>query len=916
MNASDVAVFAITDYWTFDGFKKLMEVNAELPADKRLGKTVLPGIELRFDILTDEEDPSDKTRVNFQVIFNDDDGYGLYRINQFYSQLKLSSTPKVISKDSFVEIAKDYPDDVLEKLVGKNRKQCQQEDYLIAGYKSCYVSYDCLDGILKNPELRNNLFIVVPWDKYGGIGKIDPILRDDIKKKLTKLANALESTKDDTIRLFLLDKELLATKSWAGSWKQFLDNDEKPCVCGSDAKNVENVGVFPNAKACWIKADTTFEGLKQVMFEPRDRVYVGSDDPSAYKYSVIDSFSVSAENDAFFFKGVGEIQFNAGLNCVAGPRGAGKSTFLDVIAMSLGYSDVLNEDRNNYAGFFFRAHDRNIVNATVRHSSIGGRKELSADTAKDSGFLFDYYYQKHIGCLADPNNEEILSRFLFEKIFKEGQGLDSVFDELGEKRDEFVSKLAINRETSVACEKEIAKESDVRAKITDKTNRAQFLSQEEIKHLLKERGKIIKLREQVRRIKTRIDKITEEPLVIKDALVDAAFFSDLRLSLIDPEGTIVPRAWKELESDADGFVASLGKTKEGIEVRVGDFAEKVSKLAPTFKFDEQLDDIWDQIQAESKKKGIAITKNDLERLDTIQKEIAGLEKQLETIETQKNEQKKLLDERRNLLKEYNDYLNSVKTNLEINFNELLKKDGAILEDTIRLELDISLSMESYLTVIENQAQHEESERFPNKKSLLELFKSLGAEKVVRDLRNNYFEDWTGRGFGSGGLDYFKKMINKEEVAMYLEEALPNLTSRLTWRPDSSKAFKQLKNCSIGERGTALLSVILIAGREPLIIDQPEDDLDHFYLYKTLTPIIKEVKKRRQLVFATHDANIVINGDAELILIVATEDGRYGDVTTASIENLKAREKVMDILEGGRDAFRRREQKYNLAYRPS
>jgi DNA gyrase/topoisomerase IV subunit A len=371
-----------------------------------------------------------------------------------------------------------------------------------------------------------------------------------------------------------------------------------------------------------------------------------------------------------------------------------------------------------------------------------------------------------------------------------------------------------------------------------------------------------------------------------------------------------------LESDADGFVASLGKTKEGIEVRVGDFAEKVSKLAPTFKFDEQLDDIWDQIQAESKKKGIAITKNDLERLDTIQKEIAGLEKQLETIETQKNEQKKLLDERRNLLKEYNDYLNSVKTNLEINFNELLKKDGAILEDTIRLELDISLSMESYLTVIENQAQHEESERFPNKKSLLELFKSLGAEKVVRDLRNNYFEDWTGRGFGSGGLDYFKKMINKEEVAMYLEEALPNLTSRLTWRPDSSKAFKQLKNCSIGERGTALLSVILIAGREPLIIDQPEDDLDHFYLYKTLTPIIKEVKKRRQLVFATHDANIVINGDAELILIVATEDGRYGDVTTASIENLKAREKVMDILEGGRDAFRRREQKYNLAYRPS
>ena len=145
--------------------------------------------------------------------------------------------------------------------------------------------------------------------------------------------------------------------------------------------------------------------------------------------------------------------------------------------------------------------------------------------------------------------------------------------------------------------------------------------------------------------------------------------------------------------------------------------------------------------------------------------------------------------------------------------------------------------------------------------------------------------------------------------MHLEEFLPSLTSHLLWRPDSSRDFKLLKECSIGERGTALLSVILITGREPLIIDQPEDDLDHFYLYKTLTPIIKEVKKRRQLIFATHDANIVINGDAELILITTTDDGKFGEVMPTSIENLDNRDWVMKVLEGGRDAFRKRKEKY-------
>jgi len=433
--------------------------------------------------------------------------------------------------------------------------------------------------------------------------------------------------------------------------------------------------------------------------------------------------------------------------------------------------------------------------------------------------------------------------------------------------------------------------------------------------LLQERAKVIKLRERINKIKTRIAQVDKEPLIVDNEIVDINFFSELLISSIDPEGTIIPVEWKELEVSADRFVKSLDKDKEKIKNQIEELTDKIIELEPSFNFDTRLADILKQIQGESIKKGITITINDLERIDSIQKEITALEEQLKVINEQKEKKATLLEERENLLTEYREYLNHIKGDLENNFSDLLKHDGAILNDTIKLKVEINLSLESYLKIIEGKAQHnpeDETPRFPVRKFLLELFNTLGAEKIIRDLRNDYFNDWSAPGFGVGSLDYFKKMQNKEEVAMYIEEFLPSFTSHLLWRSDSARDFKLLKECSIGERGTALLSVILISGREPLIIDQPEDDLDHFYLYKTLTSIIKEVKKRRQLVFATHDANIVINGDTELIFIITTDDGKFGDIILTSIENLDNRDEIMKVLEGGRDAFKRRRDKYGKA----
>ncbi|PKP59852.1 hypothetical protein CVT91_06095 [Candidatus Atribacteria bacterium HGW-Atribacteria-1] len=889
LNTSEAEVIGINDYCTIEGYEQVIS-----KSDKTGDKILFPVIEFRMNnMVLNKNDPrlNSGPRINFHIIF-DNDRELIPRIKTWLNSLGCLYEGGKQEKLGNVKI----PEDSLKVTL----------DYL-----------HVVETLEKDEGLKDKFLVWLPYDEYGGIDNIDPKNDGYFKLGLIDKANIIGSSNKKQIDFFLWKSD----KHKEEKIKKWLNERQIPCIKGSDAHEIDypfgklkSKSSQPIDKYCWIKADSTFEGLKQIIYEPKDNIFIGRENPGLFGHAVVDSFNSSDENEKFFLKKIGNIYFNPGLNCVIGSRGSGKSTLMDAVALSLGDADVLDEKRNNYIGFFFRRNVQDIITANVRHSSAGEIKELSPNTAKDSGFLFDYYHQKQIGYFADPNNESKLSRFLFEKIFQEDTEVSSLFIELEEQRDTFASELAINREKVVAHEKEISKEEEVLNKINDKNSRAKFLTQSAIKDLLAERNKIIKLRERIKKVKNRLENIEEEPLISDKEAVDTNFFNELLLSEFDPEGTVLPKEWKDLEKEASSFLESLGTNKEELKKQITTLTVKIIELAPLFDFNERLNAIWEEIKTESAKQNLTITKDDLGKLDSIQKDILILEEQLEDIKKCKEEKQTLLGERKCLLDDYIVYLNSGKEKLEESFKKLLEGDGAILNNTIKLEIKTVFLIDSYLECIQEKAVHDSEDdlpNFPSKKPLLELFKSLGSEKLIISFRRNNFEDWSVPELGTRSLDYFKKIKNKEEVAMRLEELLPDLTSRLLWRPDLTKEFKLLKNCSIGERGTALLSIILIAGAEPLIIDQPEDDLDHFYLYKTLTPIIKEVKKRRQLIFATHDANIVVNGDAELIFIVITEDGEFGDITPTSIENLATREKVMDVLEGSKTAFIRREKKYGL-----
>lgn len=127
--------------------------------------------------------------------------------------------------------------------------------------------------------------------------------------------------------------------------------------------------------------------------------------------------------------------------------------------------------------------------------------------------------------------------------------------------------------------------------------------------------------------------------------------------------------------------------------------------------------------------------------------------------------------------------------------------------------------------------------------------------------------------------------------------------------DPDGEFKPMEQGSLGQRSTAIISLMLSSGDQPLVIDQPEEDLDNQYVYRVVVDLLRKRKFSRQLVLATHNANIPVNGDAELIVSMQV-DGKLGVIgSLGSIDQQTVKDDVNSILEGSAEAFRLRRRRY-------
>lgn len=298
---------------------------------------------------------------------------------------------------------------------------------------------------------------------------------------------------------------------------------------------------------------------------------------------------------------------------------------------------------------------------------------------------------------------------------------------------------------------------------------------------------------------------------------------------------------------------------------------------------------------------------DLNNLESVKNEIETTEKQIENIQEELHKLRQELFQRR-------------KTFLEqiIGNNDYVQMELVPFGDVSTLEIDYRGMLNLETGKFYNSILDPEN----NQGILLELYnweKNNKSEDQIENLISRLKTKTSSIAKGEEqGQDYWFSSRLKKSFETY-----PTLFDNLdTWWPEdmlrvkysqnqSSNKFENLEKGSAGQKAAAILAFLLSHGEEPLIIDQPEDDLDNALIYDLIVKGIQDSKNKRQLIIATHNPNIVVNGDTELVNVLKFENGQVQLDKQGGLEESIIREAICNIMEGGREAFEKRYKRITL-----
>lgn len=179
---------------------------------------------------------------------------------------------------------------------------------------------------------------------------------------------------------------------------------------------------------------------------------------------------------------------------------------------------------------------------------------------------------------------------------------------------------------------------------------------------------------------------------------------------------------------------------------------------------------------------------------------------------------------------------------------------------------------------------------------------------VNELSERLEKACNGKGDFGGNFNNFlqREAANRPEFLDRLLLWSPEDSLKVEYSPKGDgKEFRPILQASAGQRAAAMLAFLLAYGDEPLVLDQPEDDLDNHLIYELVVQQIRENKLRRQIIVVTHNPNIVVNGDAEMLHALHFKAGQCRIQVAGSLLEVKMREEVCKVMEGGQEAFQRR-----------
>ena len=710
--------------------------------------------------------------------------------------------------------------------------------------------------------------------KYGGIisvhnGSKENGLDKEVKhlgkapKNAHSLYECLGTLKEELMKEYV---DICDIEKEGDDEEFYLNTFFKPSILTSDAHRFEDIG----SRYTWIKADPTFEGLKQILYEPESRVRIQEDNPE-FEREKCPFTSIYIPNETKVFSDDDDIKFastnlplNNSLVSIIGGRGTGKSQLINYLASAF--------NRNNNPGKYNLCSDITIGRkASLTEES----KEFKVSDEPNAPFM--YIAQSQIKELVE--NKEKLSRNVLETIgvsdeYKKTTDYSQGIDESINEYDRIVKVLNVDgkslEERKEDIQKEIKRYSDFIQNITSEQNKKKledYKTKVERLHIIENWQ--IKVRDQYEKNEAFITELNESIKIWNEKLGASVPLADIQATqkyiievLLPKLATLHQETKSSIENTKNEFKEYKGDLSALLS-NVSLYQTKVSELNKEKETVEQEGVRYNTIATESfKKHGEAIKKSIENYTSLIKKTWKSFKGETEATESYK---KDLLD--------------------------VILKDGMEVEATITFDKDKMYDL--LLNGLDGR--------------------SFNLEKLQQILSIATIDDFYNFVCQTGTINAFSSVIREDLRRRILIVFFKEYTKFISIGVKVTLNNKPITKLSYGQQGTIYLRLQLAANlfSETIIYDQPEDDLDNEFISDELISIFKTLKKYRQIIIVSHNANLVVNSDSEQVIVAKNTDGLLS-YSSGALEDPFINSEVCRVLEGGKKAFEDRERKYRLS----
>ena len=864
---SDVAAVGITDYCSIDNYEKVID-------DRRLPDNlfILPNVEMRLP------SKSGNGPVNIHFLF--DPEYVDKIKDDFFAELVFNFQEETYkaTESSLIALGKAI-------LEGKGEQGSDDVAYR-RGLESFIPELAAYRKVFKkHPDLRAHTMIGVPNSSKDGASGLGNGQMEAYRDSLYQFCDFIFSGNPKDRKYFLgqgCDPEMVIADRYGSIM---------PCLHGCDAHELSKIFEPDEERYCWIKAEPTFNGLKQVLYEPESRVLISPSKPDIKSgYQVIKSVQF-LEDDV----DREVIPLNQNLNCIIGGRSTGKTLFLQNLAAAVDNEQVE------------RRKDKALPTSLSVETSVTWSDGSVSDRKTPHKIM--YIPQSYLNRLSDDVDASEINDMI-EPILLADSDVESakkaVDREIAElsgsiRREALEFGELANKIRQLSSEiSEIGTREGITSEINNiSRQRAEIATQNQISE--ESIAQYNEAQKKLRDGKVTISAIAADAAVVESIDTLIAKIKPWPTSQMESTQTGFAEAWDEIRQNSRHIwdkhkrliLADLQDQKREVMSKRDEVERTVVRLKPAIDKTAELKSLSERHAKETK------------RLEEFNQKAKKMEKAQHELHECLG---RLFRFHESFAKARKDFADRIAT------SGIKNRDG---DGGVLLSADVVYKYDELASYIMSAI---DGRKLRSRKEL---------RSFVEDLEHGQDSEYPKQQIEKLILD----AVNDDNlIKVSLDKFVSDLFADHTAiRYGAEMDGDGLALMSPGKKALLCLKLLieLDKSRSPILIDQPEDDLDNRSIYNELIPFLKEKKSSRQMIIVTHNANVVLGADAEEI-IVANQSGadslnqnaRFEYITGSIEDNLpqdpeakstlqskSIQQHICEVLEGGQQAFELRRHKY-------